>query len=79
MQNANHTDVLIENADRFELFRNPTYVQMQRTLIERTAERDKLRCVYQSSLLLYRNSDALPLLLKGRISGTRPGCWAQCV
>jgi len=58
MQSASHVDTSIEDADQWELARNPTYVRMQKTLIERTVERDRLRCVCRIHPAAIQSSNA---------------------
>lgn len=46
---ATPVDDAVEKADTYDLARNPIYVHLQRTLIERTAALDEMRCVHQIS------------------------------
>lgn len=47
---SNHVDNTVENADAWELARNPVYRNMQQKLNERTAERDVLRYAHHTHL-----------------------------
>jgi hypothetical protein len=44
---AQRTNDAVEKADEWELARNPIYRGLQHRLIERTVERDLLRCACQ--------------------------------
>lgn len=63
MQSTDRVDTSVEDADHWDLARNPTYVQMQKKLIERTVERNRLRCVAECTPLLHKAQ--MPFFAKG--------------